>query len=375
MTRTSDSLFERRLSTLLHEVLDDQAGPHPTWADAPAARPVATREGAQRWKIGNLRLLAIAAVLAVGGAAAAGAFLRNSPTPPLPVPTLLPVPTNSPSVGVTGPTNGLIAYEVDGDVLAVRADGQRVSERWGGDGIESCPQFLRNGALAIAHTGDADSLWTITVDDFQPDGNLAQGGFALHVNQKPNLDDVCFAASADAQQFAFMSAPDADTPLGGLFLVDRAAVVQGHVLISPDGGLAQVGAFGWSPVGHDLAVAQAVEGSEAEPSRWAELWVVRPGRSPTPPLIESLQNEIIDEVAWSPDGSRIAYRGTIMQSVIVDGVRRSEPVGTFVRVIGANQRMARPSRSTSYGIRTSRRAQDPPGRGMAASWPGCLAEK
>jgi Tol biopolymer transport system component len=86
-------------------------------------------------------------------------------------------------------------------------------------------------------------------------------------------------------------------------------------------------------VAQELAVAQAVEGSGAEPSRWAELWVIRPGKSPTPPLIKSLPNEIIDQVAWSPDGSRIAYRGRIMQSSVVDGVTRSEPVETFVRVI------------------------------------------
>src|SRR5262245_52702916 len=74
MTMTSD--FDRAFEARLRAALDAQAGPHPLWADAPAARKVVERSHARR---GTLRLLAVAAVLLVGGAVAGGLLLGRAP--------------------------------------------------------------------------------------------------------------------------------------------------------------------------------------------------------------------------------------------------------------------------------------------------------
>lgn len=60
----SDPTFETRLRARMHDVLDSEVGPHPSWADAPAARPTPDRRRRGSWPI---RLLAVAALLAIAG--------------------------------------------------------------------------------------------------------------------------------------------------------------------------------------------------------------------------------------------------------------------------------------------------------------------
>lgn len=66
--------FERRLSADLHRELDALTGPHPSWADSPAAARTADRRGGIRWPG---RFLAVAAVLALAGAIALLVGLRH----------------------------------------------------------------------------------------------------------------------------------------------------------------------------------------------------------------------------------------------------------------------------------------------------------
>lgn len=61
----ADPTFETRLAARLHDVFDSQMGPHPIWADAPAALQAPDRRR-RRWQI---RVLAVAALLAIGGGA------------------------------------------------------------------------------------------------------------------------------------------------------------------------------------------------------------------------------------------------------------------------------------------------------------------
>ena len=60
----ADPTFETRMRARLRDVLDSQTGPHPLWSDAPAARRTTDRGRRGRWPI---RLLAVAALLAIGG--------------------------------------------------------------------------------------------------------------------------------------------------------------------------------------------------------------------------------------------------------------------------------------------------------------------
>lgn len=72
MTAPQD--FERRLAADLHRALDSVSGPHPSWADSPAAARIADRRGGIRW---SGRFLAVAAVIALAGAIALLVGLRH----------------------------------------------------------------------------------------------------------------------------------------------------------------------------------------------------------------------------------------------------------------------------------------------------------
>ena len=61
---TTGQEFERRVAFDLHAELDGAVGPHREWMTSPAAARVADRRGQLRWP---LRLLAVAAVVAVAG--------------------------------------------------------------------------------------------------------------------------------------------------------------------------------------------------------------------------------------------------------------------------------------------------------------------
>ena len=65
-----DPALEGQVRRLLRDTLDRADGPEPIWETSPAARRVATREGANRTGRA-MRLLAVAALLAIAGASAA----------------------------------------------------------------------------------------------------------------------------------------------------------------------------------------------------------------------------------------------------------------------------------------------------------------
>ena len=82
---STNELFERRFRDGLAALLESEPLPQPRWEDSPAAMRVENEAApSRRWP---LRLLAVAAILVVGGAAAAGAAWLLRPVPePRPVP-------------------------------------------------------------------------------------------------------------------------------------------------------------------------------------------------------------------------------------------------------------------------------------------------
>jgi hypothetical protein len=95
---TAESQFEQRLRLLLHDALDGETGAYPLWQDAPA---VTWQDSFRRVPGRPFRLLALAAVLALGGALGAGAVVLLSPKTPdnevVVVPTSSPSPSPSPT--------------------------------------------------------------------------------------------------------------------------------------------------------------------------------------------------------------------------------------------------------------------------------------
>jgi len=123
MTMTSD--FDRDLAVRMREALDAEIGPHPAWVDSPASKMVADRRRSRR---GNLRLLAVAAVLLIGGAVVGGVLLGRVPHQSGP------------------PRNGWIAFG-NGEIHVVR-QGERPRQIIGtADDIylDDCPTFSPDG--------------------------------------------------------------------------------------------------------------------------------------------------------------------------------------------------------------------------------------
>ena len=71
--------FETRLRARIHDVLDTQDGPDPVWAEAPAATMTSDPRRSDRWPI---RLLGLAALLAIGGGMLSVAGSWRSPVDP-----------------------------------------------------------------------------------------------------------------------------------------------------------------------------------------------------------------------------------------------------------------------------------------------------
>jgi WD40 repeat protein len=318
MNNSTDPFFDRRLATLVRDVLDAQSGPHSTWSDSPAARRVAGGETDRRWKVGGWRLLAIAAVLSVGGAAAAGALLRDSFKPPLPAPT--PSPSTS---AVAGPRNGMIAYDMDGEVAVRLPAGQETFIRGVAEST-SCPEFGADGLLAmkgVGQLGQDPPSWNIEVIRLQPDASSYEPERKLQITERSEDGVPCFEWSPDGDWFAYTTNLGDDVQFTiareGLFLSpvnisrDHAAPIADFVRWRPDSAAAAF-VSSYDPQGDGRGMYSQVDLAFVDASE------------PVIGVLRSEPNELINDLAWSPDGASIAYRATRF----MDG----EPSGTFVRL-------------------------------------------
>jgi len=354
---TSD--FDRDFAARLHTVLDAEAGPDPTWADAPAARTVALR---RRPRIGPMRVLAVAAVLLIGGAVA-GAVLVGQPRP------------------AHGPAaNGWIAYS-DDQIHVVREGmaSKSIIGRVDDTFVDDCPTFSPDGTK-LAYT-ELDLRFVEPTEAPQPsfaegeatpepteratpyptpepgasmmrllvvpvDGDGRPSSAPIQVATGDDLS--CPRWSPDGSRLAAISNASA------LFVVDLAGAVSplGPDLAHPD--LSGHTDFDWSPDGTTIAVSDT-ESSWLVPTNGAaprqlpkKAWLMRwapdgrhlaadigsdvvlldPDGTVTATLVDRTSEGPASPWAWAPDGTRIAYvDGTDVVTVSTDGARRtSRPI-------------------------------------------------
>ena len=243
--------LDRRLRAALRDTLDRESGPDPVWADSPAARRI--RELERRRRFRPIRLLAVAAILLIGGGALVlgGASSRlHDPAPVI--------------------ANGWIAYTV-------------------------------YETTASGETGDAD-IYLVALD--RPP-HRAVGAEA------DRLDEICPAFSPDGARLAYGRAEKAGPSLPGRYR-DATLVVadlDGDGRASDSRTITVGGTFPppcaiWSPDGHSVAFAVPAT-SPVNPARSAagsEVWIVR--------LVDGhitrLPDLLATDLEWSPDGTELA---------------------------------------------------------------------
>lgn len=362
---TSD--LDRDFAVRLRAALDGQTGPHPVWSEAPAARRVAER--ARRTRGRSLRLLAVAAILLVGGGAI-GAILLAQPRP------------------LRGPaSNGWIAYRGDG--LFVVREGVAPRRIVGVEEdvfTEDCPAFDPAGTRLAYTTYDlrffepTEPPHAVPAEgeptpDPTPDptpvptprltpepgshprqivvGAIGNGGrLASAVAMLPAPDDLaaCPRWSTDGRRLAYATGADR------LAAVDMAGQVSEFGLAVRRTGLSRHFDFDWSPDASTIAVADGdkvwlvpTNGDDARTLPVAGAWSVRwspDGRrlavtvGPDVLIVTtdgSLVATVIDRDgegpapswAWSPDGEWLAYvDGTKVVRVRADGsANDARPIG------------------------------------------------
>jgi Tol biopolymer transport system component len=293
MQTDNDHDLEQRLRDVLRQELDRDHGPDPAWDESPAARRVAeqARRRPSRWTI---RLLAVAALITIGGGAA---LLLGAPdNPPLPP-----------------AANGWIAYgmhpEADDepDIWLVSLDDEpRRAVGMGADQVEQlCPAFSPDGhSLAwgenVSRLPWVSPTYAVVVGSVSTDGVVSET-FRVGVDGAP----PCPIWSPTGDRIAFgVPQTSVINPTEGaegsevwiLTVADRSITVLPDLLatdleFSPDGSL----------LGIASGIDAVVTGNQLHDGRLL-LYEFATGATRT---LEGTSGALT--FTWSPDGERIAY--------------------------------------------------------------------
>ena len=294
--------LERQLRTTLRETLDPELGPDPTWTESPAARRVA--QLGRRRRRSPLRVLAVAALI---GAAGGAALLAGAPDQP--------AEADNGWVAFTVEQEDPAGVERDLDMWFVALDQQpRRVVGTDSDGVDQlCPAFapdgrsLAYGSVEGPGSDQDDSSWpaayrnsAVVIVDVADDGTVSdRHTFGLG----DGLPAACPVWSPDGDWLAFgvpRTSPINPSGSGEGSEVWVVRLSHGGVSVVPD---LLATDLDWSPEGV-LAIAGSETSSGGRQDEQVHLYEASTA------TLRTIDDTLgATQLAWSPDGARIAYAG------------------------------------------------------------------
>ena len=344
---STNDRFERRFRADLAGLLEQEPLPHPTWTDSPAAvRVEAEAVRRRRWP---LRVLAVAALLVVGGTAAAvgGAWLlERAPTIPPPTQPALIEPQSSDPAKARA--DGWVAYgtgwEIDSDIMFVRP-GERAELAIGtpGDGVgQSCPAFSPDGRfVAYVEMAENAPSWAVVVAELGADGRPGPSVHRFPVDEaveekRLQITTADFASGEGAARCPRWS-PDgthvAVLTASGIRVADRRNGSSSPLVTITD---FVVGDFEWAPDSNGVAYARNA-GPAGETS---ELWFA-PLSGEQSQLVGGTSGERIHRLDWAADG-RLAIAGAFSRVTLSENSVTVGGGDGFARLLDVANRASRP---------------------------------
>jgi hypothetical protein len=229
----------------------------------------------------------------------------------------------SPALAAFPGTNGVVAFERDGDIWVVNADGTDEQQLTTGAAHDSDPAWSADGLL-VAFSRDRD-IWVMNAD----------GSSQHKVTDCATSSPECADSSTGFIGPTF--APDGRLAFWFYSCNDYGYCVGEISVAQGDGSGERFLTLGydpaWSPDGGEIAFSWYDFGPFCSPQGCQHIYLIdSAGTSGVRPVTESFGGQQFSP-NWTPDGAQLAFSGDFFENPEVSGIFLVNPDGTGLRLV------------------------------------------